>query len=408
MEAGALPTVIAALALQLGYNAALVAIGALLLGATAGATGGLVYLRKRALISDAIAHATLPGIALAFLAMAGLGGDGRFLPGLLFGAAASALLGLFAVEALTRRTRLGEDAAIGAVLSVFFGFGVVLLTVIQGLPLGGQAGLEGFLLGSTAGMLFQDAVLLAGAASVAASVLAVTHRRLTLVAFDPGHAEALGVSVPRADLLLMTLVLAITVIGLSVVGLILIVALLIIPGVAARFWTDRVTRLIPLAAVFGGGAGYLGAAISASAPDLPTGPVIVLVAAGLFFASFLAAPRRGVLAAILRHRRVQAQVHRRQGLLALARQEPIFDPLTLRLLRRAGLIRADGVPTEAGRAAASQALFNERRLEVARGRYAEAAAAGRLDGLEPIDAVLTGDEIRAIDQSLAPPRPVEG
>ncbi|MEL7172717.1 MAG: metal ABC transporter permease, partial [Pseudomonadota bacterium] len=122
-------TFLAALTLQAGYNAALVAVGAALLGLAAGAGGTFLFLRKRALVSDAVAHATLPGICLAFIAMASLGGDGRSLPGLLAGSAVTAVLGLLAVQWMVSRTRLAEDAAIGAVLSVFFGLGVVLLTV---------------------------------------------------------------------------------------------------------------------------------------------------------------------------------------------------------------------------------------------------------------------------------------
>ena len=142
-------TLLDALLFQLGYNASLVTIGAMLLGVAAGITGSYLFLRKRSLVSDAISHATLPGIALAFLVMVAMGGDGRSLFGLLLGALAAAALGLGCVTALSRHTRLGEDAAIGAVLSVFFGFGVVLLTVVQSLGAGRQAGLESFLLGST-------------------------------------------------------------------------------------------------------------------------------------------------------------------------------------------------------------------------------------------------------------------
>ena len=125
-----------ALTLQLGYNATLVALGATLLGIAAGVTGSFLFLRKRALVSDAVSHATLPGIGLAFIVMVGLGGDGRFLPGLMLGAALSSGFGLVLIAWMIRRTRLSEDAAIGAVLSVFFGAGIVLLTVIQSMTAG--------------------------------------------------------------------------------------------------------------------------------------------------------------------------------------------------------------------------------------------------------------------------------
>jgi len=395
-----------ALLLSAGYNSALVAIGAGLLGFAAGACGTFMFLRKRALVSDALAHATLPGIGLAFIVMVAFGGDGRNLVGLLAGSAITAGLGVLVVDWLVSRTRLAEDAAIGAVLSVFFGLGVVLLTVVQTMSAGRQAGLESFLLGSTAGMLFQDAVLIALGGALAVAFTWALRRPMTLVAFDADYAAASGYNVRFIDIAIMGLVLAITVIGLKLVGLILIVALLIIPPVTARFWTERATNMVWIAGAAGALSGYSGAAISASAPALPTGPIIVLICSGLMLLSLLFAPRRGVLAAALQFYRFQRRAHLRQGLLALARQEPIHDRMTLSVLRRAGLIRRDGVPTDAGRAQAAKALLDEHRWAIVRRHYADTARAGRYDGVTPIENVLTRDEIAEIDRQLAPPKEV--
>lgn len=395
-----------ALALDLGYNATLVAIGATFLGIAAGVTGTFLFLRKRALVSDAISHATLPGVCLAFIVMVALGGDGRNLIGLLAGSALSALAGLYCLSWLVRHTRLAEDAAIGAVLSVFFGFGVVLLTVIQTLGSGRAAGLEGFLLGSTAGMLRADALVIAAGGALALLCVLLLHRPMTLVAFDPEYAQARGLPVARIDMAIMALVMGVTVVGLKIVGLILIVALLIIPSVAARFWTERAEHVVLIAGVIGGVSGYLGAALSASAPALPTGPIIVLVAFALFLVSFLLAPGRGVLAALLRHRRYQRRVHLRQGLLALAQGQPIYERLTLRLLTRAGLARADGVATEAGRARAAKALRDEKRWEVLRADHAHEGAAALYDGLRDIETVLTADQLLEIDRRIGAPQQV--
>ncbi|MEQ9674206.1 MAG: metal ABC transporter permease [Roseovarius indicus] len=391
-----------ALTLQLGYNATLVTIGAALLGVAAGATGTFLYVGKRALVSDAISHATLPGVGLAFIFMVLLGGDGRFLPGLLLGSAVSAAIGLLCVSWLSTRTRLAEDAAIGAVLSVFFGLGIVLLTVIQTMSSGRQAGLETFLLGSTAGMLWNDAVIIATGGALVLALVVLLRRPMTLVAFDSEFAASTGIDVRRTDLAMMGLALAITVVGLKIVGLILIVALLIIPAVAARFWSDRMSRVVGIAGAIGGASGWIGAALSATAPDLPTGPIIVLVAFGFFALSLLFAPGRGVLAAVLRHRRFQARVHVRQGLLALAQEQPIYEGLTLRLMRRAGLIRADGVATEAGRAKAARALLDERRWQLLRADPRHEAAAARYDGLTPLETLLTADQIAELDRALKP------
>jgi manganese/zinc/iron transport system permease protein len=392
-----------ALTLRAGYNAALVAVGAGLLGFAAGAAGTFLFLRKRALVSDAVAHATLPGVGLAFIAMVALGGDGRSLVGLLAGAALAAWVGLLTIEWIARRTRLAEDAAIGAVLGAFFGLGVVLLTVIQTMSAGRQAGLESFLLGSTAGMLFQDALVIAlGGTAVVAAVWAL-RRPLTLTAFDPDYAAALGYDVRRLDLAAMGLAMAVTVIGLKLVGLILIVAMLILPPVAARFWTERAGRVVWIAGAVGAVSGYAGAALSASAPAMPTGPIIVLTAAAIFAVSLFCAPVRGVAAALWRHRRFQRRVHRRQGLLALARNELIREPYTLRLLTREGLIRPDGVPTDAGRARAARVARDEARWAVARREHQDAGLTGRYDGLTPIGDVFTPDEIAEFDRHLGPP-----
>jgi len=391
-----------ALTLGLGYNATLVTLGAAMLGFAAGATGVFLYLARRALVSDAIGHATLPGVVAGFMVMVALGGEGRFLPGLMAGAAVSAGLGLWVISWLTARTRLGEDAAIGAVLSVFYALGVVLLTVVQVMQAGKQAGLETFLLGATAGMLRAEALTIAGGGALVLALVFVLRRPMTIAAFDPGFAAGQGIGLRAVDLAMMGLALAITVVGLKVVGAVMIVALLIIPPVAARLWSERVEAVMLLAGLFGGAAGYVGAALSATAPDLPTGPLIVLAGFALFVLSLFMAPARGVVAKGLRHRRFQRRVHLRQGLLALANDQPIYEPLTLRLMRRAGLVRGDGVATARGRAQAARARLDERRWQMLRSLPEFEAAAARHDGLSPLDEVLTPDQIAALDRRLGP------
>ena len=233
-------------------------------------------------------------------------------------------------------------------------------------------------------------------------------RPMTLVAFDPDFAAASGRNVARIDLAIMGLVMAVTVIGLKLVGLILIVAMLIIPPVAARFWTERTDRLIWIAGAFGGVSAYIGAAISAAAPNVPTGPIIVLICFAIFAISMMFAPNRGIVAAIIAHRRFQLRVHRRQGLLATARGEPIHDGLTLKVLSSGGLIRPDGVATDEGRAQAAKALRDEKRWEVARSLHRDVTVTGRYDGLTPIETVLTDDEIAEIDRRIGPPVAVGG
>ena len=393
----------AALSLSLGYNATLVTLGASLLGAAAGMAGTFLYLRKNALISDAISHATLPGLGFAFLVAFGFGIDGRQLFILLSGSALSAALGLYFVNWLTRETRLTQDTAIGCVLSVFFAFGVVLLTIIQVIPAGRKAGLESFLLGSTAGMLYSDALLILILSIITALVLFVFLRPIKLVVFDQGYSETLGISVRCVDFIILAVTLAVTVLGMKIVGLILIVALLIIPAVSARFWSERTNIILVTATLFGALSGYIGSAISAVSPGLPTGPIIVLCCFGLFLFSFLFAPKRGVLAVALDHYRFQKAVHLTQGLLSMAAAQPIYEPKTQRLLRRLGYIRADGVATETGKSLAAKTLLNEKRWSYWQEILKES---NQLDGqavfnLMDIETKLTPDQIKSIDQGLA-------
>ncbi|MFO7648640.1 metal ABC transporter permease [Halomonas campaniensis] len=389
-----------ALTFSLGYNTSVVTLGSMLLAAAAGMVGTFVLLRKRALVSDAISHSTLPGLALAFILVGLVTGDGRLLPALLLGAAASAALGLWAVQAISARTRLGEDAAIGAVLSTFFAFGVVLITVIQSMRVTGQSGLTGYLVGATAGMLASEAQLIAACALGLLAAVLVMRRDFLMVCFDADFARTQGVNTWRVDLLLLLLLMAVVVVGMKVTGLILIVALTIIPPVAARFWTDQPMAMVALAALLGTLAGYLGVTLSSVSEGLPTGPLIVLCAFALFLASFLFSPRRGVLASLLAYRRFRQRVHLRQGLLALGRDEPIFDGLTLTLLRRRGYIRRDGVATPPGQAAARDAEHEERLWALYRERYPDDALHREHAGLTPIAQVLSADAIMALEAQL--------
>lgn len=306
--------VLRTLTLRAGHNAAVVVLGTTLLGLAAGVIGTFALLRKRALMGDALAHATLPGIALAFLAATALGGQGRSLPVLLIGAAATGVLGILAVQAITRSTRLKEDTAIGAVLSVFFGVGVVLLSYIQSLQRGNVGGLAHFIYGQTAAMSRGDALLIGSVAAASVALALLLMKEFRVVCFDDRFAAAIGLPVGFIDLLMMTLVVIVTVIGLQAVGLILIVAMLIIPPAAARFWTERMARMTLAAGGIGALSGYLGASASALLPRLPAGSIIVLTAGALFLVSMFLAPTRGVLAAALRTAALRLHVAREHTL----------------------------------------------------------------------------------------------
>lgn len=277
-------------------NTTVVVVASGLFGVAAGLVGVFALLRKRSLTADAIGHATLPGVAGAFIVGTMLGMPVREGPWLLIGAALSGALGAWIIQLIAHKTRLREDAAIGIVLSVFFGVGVVLMGVVQNMESGTQGGLGTFIFGHTASMLAADAKAMA---IIALFVLAVTfalRKQLTLVCFNDTYARATGWPVQAVDLILLGLIILVSVAGLRAVGLLLVVAMITIPPASARFWSDRLGRIVLLSAIIGGLSGSLGAALSSLAPGRPAGAVIVLTAGSLFAISMLCAPRRGILA----------------------------------------------------------------------------------------------------------------
>lgn len=291
---------LAALFFQGGYNTTVVIIGAAALGAAGGAIGVFAMLRGRALVADAISHATLPGVAIGFMTAYSLGYSGRSLFVLLGGAALTAAAAVFAINAIRRHTRLKEDTAVASVLGVFFGLGIALLSIVQGLPTAGQAGLDAFLLGSTAGIRLLDAAALAVTAVLTLLSLAVVFKELRVAAFDPVYAQAHGLRPERADAILLVLVLVTVVLGLRTVGLVLAVALLVIAPAAARFWSERLGTIVLVAAGLGAFGAWLGASLSAAFSNLPAGATIVLVLFGLFLFSFIGGAARGVVPRYLR------------------------------------------------------------------------------------------------------------
>jgi manganese/zinc/iron transport system permease protein len=273
------------------HNTVVVTLGVAAVGFAAGVVGSLCVLRKRALAGDAAAHATLVGVACAFLAT-----GRRDLATLLAGALVAACAGLGLLVLVRRFTRTRDDAATALVIGVSFGLGI---TLVSGLPAWGyanSAGLEQFLLGHTAALTARDAWLLGTVAVLAVAFVAAMLKEATLVAFDAAFAAATGWPVTGIDYAIVGLVALMVVAGLPAVGAVLVTALVVIPPVAARFWTDRVGTMVALSGLIGLAAAVAGVAASATRPGLATGPLVVIAAAAVFAVSFLCAPRRGWIA----------------------------------------------------------------------------------------------------------------
>ncbi|MBX7252321.1 MAG: metal ABC transporter permease [Candidatus Promineofilum sp.] len=292
------------------YTIRTVALGAAVLGIVAGALGSFALLRRQSLLGDAMSHAALPGVLLAFML------TGSKAPvALVLGAAVAGVLATFLLLAITRYSRIKEDAALGVILSVFFGFGLLLLTFLQRNPTAAQAGLNKFLFGQAATLLTRDVVVMALFGGAALLVVVLLWKEFKLLSFDRDFGASLGYPMTVLDALLTILLVIGIVIGLQAVGVVLMSALIVAPAAAARQWTDRLSTMIVVASAFGALAGVAGALISSLGTGLSTGPVVVLVISVIVLLSLLFGAARGLAWAWLRRRRSRRTL-RTQAVLA--------------------------------------------------------------------------------------------
>ena len=355
-----------------------------------------------------------------------LGGDGKSLPLLLAGATVTGVLGCLAVLFIRRHSRIKDDAAMGIVLSVFFGAGVAILGLVQSMPQGSAAGLESFIYGKTASMVMADFRLLVVVTVMVLLTSVLLFKEFRLLCFDEAYASSLGWPVKRLDVLLLALVTAVTVAGLQAVGLILIIAFLITPAAAARFWTERLDSMLLLSTVIGGLSGWFGASLSALVPRLPAGALIVLVAAAGFLFSMLFGAERGVLVRCLHQSKLKRSIGRQHLLRALYEileadtvdlEGVYIRPVQFRQIRgrrtwsdaslrsylrqayQSGMIEEMGkddsvVLTEAGLAAAAQVTRNHRLWELYLIEYADVATSRVDREADTVEHVL-GDKMVA-------------
>ena len=276
--------------LQHDYTLRTITLGTAVLGSISGMLGSFAVLRKESLLGDAISHAALPGIALAFI-ITGAKDSGV----LLLGALVSGLIGTYWIRGITSKTHLKSDAALGLILSTFFGFGMLLLTFIQKQPNANQAGLDKYLFGQAATLVESDVRLMVIVTGISLFFLLLFWKEFKILLFDADYAKTLGFNTKSIDLLVTFLIVLAIVLGLQTVGVILMSAILLAPAAAARQWTNSLSTMVLLAGIFGALSGVFGTVISASQDNLSTGPVIVIVASVFVLFSLIFSPGRGLL-----------------------------------------------------------------------------------------------------------------
>ena len=249
------------------------------------------------LLGDAVSHAVLPGVVIAYLL-----GTPFAVGALVFGFAAVALIFL-----VRSTSRVKEDAAIGVVFTTLFALGLVLISVFPS-----QTDLGHILFGNLLGVNTVDLVQVLGLGAITLAILVFKRRDLTLYAFDPTHANAIGLNPRALGALLLGLLALTVVVALQAVGVVLVVAMVIIPGATAYLLTDRFGRMLLISPAVAAASALVGIYASYYL-DTSSGGMVVLAMGVAFAIAYLFAPRQGVVVRMLRRAPVRRRTTSRAG-----------------------------------------------------------------------------------------------
>ena len=249
-----------------------------LVGGVCGLLSCYMTLKGWALMGDAVSHAVMPGVVVAYAL-----GLPFSLGAFVFGVGSVALIGF-----VKQKSRIKEDTVIGLVFTGFFALGLVLVSKIKS-----NIDLMQILFGSPLGISRSDVNQTLIISFIVISILLIFRKDLMLYCFDAKHARSIGINTGILHYLLLTLLSLSAVVGLQTVGIILVVAMLITPGATAYLLTDRFDRMTILAVISSSFSSILGVYISYWS-DIETGGSIVLVQTVIFLIAFLFAPRYGI------------------------------------------------------------------------------------------------------------------
>lgn len=286
-------------------NVIYVVIGMVCITASSALIGTFAYLRKRALIGDAIAHSLLPGICLGFIAA---GEKNMFY--LFFGAFLTGWFSTFLVDYIVNKSKIKQDAAIGIVLSTFFAIGIVLLTYIQNGDYSDQGGLNQFLFGQAAAINKDELILFVAILVIIGLSIFSFYRAFILVSFNADFAKSIGLPVKFIEFLITSLTVLSIAAGIQALGVVLMSALIVTPAAAARFWSHKLPYILLIAVVFSVFSGLVGAYVSYANAATPTGPWVVLVLSLITLISFLGSSKNGILASYLKARTIKQKILR--------------------------------------------------------------------------------------------------
>ena len=271
-------------------NVRYVTLGLIFLSIASSQVGVFMLFRKKSLVGDVISHAVFPGIALSFLI---IGTKDIYI--LVAGAFISGLIGVLVMDHIIRYTKLKSDAAMGLVLSVFFGFGIVIFTHIQHSGNASQSGLNTFIFGKAASLIGEDLVVFSVLSLVILALVLLFYREFAIVSFDSKFARSIGIPTGFYEFFLTSLTVLVVVVGIQAVGIILMASIIIAPAVVGRYLTDKLWVMLVFAALAASITAFVASFISYAAPTSPTGPWMVVILSLLAILSMFFSPKKGIL-----------------------------------------------------------------------------------------------------------------
>lgn len=272
-------------------------LGVMLIAGVAGVVGSFSFLRRKSLVSDAVAHSVFPGICAGFMLS---GTKDPIL--LLTGALISGLISVWTIDWINRSTKISEDTSIALVSTFFFALGSVLLSIISKSNNGNQTGLKDFMFGKVATLTDQDLKIFIVLSVLVLTITIFNFRRFQILTFNRDFAVSIGYKVNRIELILSSITVLVIAIGIQAVGIVLMSALVIAPAAIARYWTNKLTVMLILAGLFGAVSGGLGVFVSTFSENMPTGPWIVTVLFTLVIITLFFAPKKGWISIMKRQK----------------------------------------------------------------------------------------------------------
>ena len=290
----------------------IVVLGSTLIGISCGLIGSYVVTRKLSLFGDTLSHAVLPGIAIGFL-----WAESKDNIALMVGATGAGFLGVSCLTFLQKYTHVRQDSALGIVLSGFYAVGICLLTRIQKMEFGNQSGLDSFLFGQASALSVEDLWGIGCTLFIISLFILTAYKKLLITGFDLSFARSIGIRADSLQYVLWLLLAFCIITSLQAIGVILASALLIIPAVTASLLVKRMNSYLLISATLGAFAGLGGSFFSFLGQGMPTGPLIVLVSAGIFIFVLCLRPTDGLLIKWFFSRKNTLRIHRENTLKAV-------------------------------------------------------------------------------------------